>query len=320
VAKDYTQNFGLDYRDIFSPVAKMAFVRLFIAMTALQQWSLYQLDVKNVFLNVDLQEETYMEQPFDFVAQRKSSRLVRRLLKSLYGLNQSPRALFGKFSNVVQQVGMTRSEADHSVFYRHSSVGCIYLVVYVDNIVLTGSDHYDISQVKQHLYQHFQTKDLDKLRYFLGIEVAQSNTDIVTYQRKYALDILEEIGLMNSKFVDTSTDPNVKLVPNQGEPLSDLEKYKRLVEKLNYLTVTRPNISFAINMVSQFLNSPCEDYWNTVIRILKYIKDSPGKGLLYDHNNHTKIVCYSDTNWERSPSDKRSTTGYCVSIGDNLIS
>jgi len=119
----YTQIFGLDYGDTFSPVAKMASVRLFLAMPALQQWPLHQLDVKNAFLNGDLQEEIYMEQPPCFVAQGESSELVCRLRKSLYGLKQSPRAWFGKFSNVVQQFGMTRSEADHSVFYRHSSVG-----------------------------------------------------------------------------------------------------------------------------------------------------------------------------------------------------
>jgi len=118
---------------------------------------------------------------------------------------------------------MTRSEANHSVFYRHSSA--------------TGSDHHDISQVKQHLCQHFQTKDLGKIRYFLGIKVAQSNTGIVISQRKYALDILEEIGLMNSKSVDTLMDPNVKLLPNQGEPLADPKKCMRLVGKLNYISL-----------------------------------------------------------------------------------
>jgi len=246
--------------------------------------------------------------------------LVCRLRKFLYGLKQSPRAWFGKLSNVVQQFGMTRSEADHSVFYSHSSVGCIYLVVYVDDIVITGSDHHGISQVKQHLCQHFQTRDLGKLRYFLGIEVAQSNTGIVISQRKYALDILEEIGLMNSKSVDTPMDPNVKLLPNQRDPLSDIEKYRRFVGKLNYLTVTRLDISFAVSVVSQFLNSPSEDDWNAIILIVKYIKGSPGKGLLYGHNNHTKVSFYSDVDWAGSPSDRRSTSGYCVSIGDNLIS
>jgi len=89
---------------------------------------------------------------------------------------------------------------------------------------------------------------------------------------------------------------------------------------LNYLIVTRPDISFAVSVVSQFLNSPCEDHWNGVIRILKYIKRSPGKGLLYGSNNHTRVVCYLDANWAGSPSDRKSTFGYCVSIGGNLIS
>jgi len=93
-----------------------------------------------------------------------------------------------------------------------------------------------------------------------------------------------------------------------------------LIGKLNYLTVTHLNISFAVSVVRQFLNSPCEDHWNAVIRILKYIKKSPGKGLLYGSNNHKGVVCYSDADWVGSPSDRRSTSGYCVSIGGNLIS
>ncbi|XP_014506428.1 uncharacterized protein LOC106766193 [Vigna radiata var. radiata] len=165
---------------------------------------------------------------------------------------------------------MTQCKADHSVFYRHSSVGSVYLIVYVDDIVLTSSESHGISQMKQHLCNHFQIKDLGILRYFLGIEVAQSNDGIVISQRKYALDILKETGLMNSKPMDTLMDPDTKLLPKQGEPMSNPKKYRRLVGKLNYLTVTRPDISFAVSVVSQFFNSPCEDHWNAVIRILKY--------------------------------------------------
>ena len=154
----------------------------------------------------------------------------------------------------------------------------------------------------------------------MGIEVAQSNNVIVISQKKYALDILEETGLMNSKSVETPMDSNAKLLPSQGEPLLDPEKYRILVGKLNYLIVTWPDISFVVSVVSQFLNSWCVDHWNAVIHILKYIKGSLGKGLLCGQSNHNKVVCYSNDDWARSLSDRRSTSRYCVLIGDNLIS
>ena len=187
--------------------------------------------------------------------------MVCRLHRSLYGLKQSPRAWFDRLiSSIVQQFGMIRSNADHSIFYRHSARGCVYLVVYVDDIVITGSDQQGIIQLKQYLSHKFQTKDLGKLRYFLGIEVAQSKDGIVISQWKYAMDILEETGLLNVKPVDTLMDPNAKLLPHQEEPLSNPGRYRRLVGKLNYLTVTHSDISFAVSVVSQFLNSPYQDH------------------------------------------------------------
>ncbi|RVW40786.1 Retrovirus-related Pol polyprotein from transposon RE1 [Vitis vinifera] len=222
VAKGYTQVYGSDYGDTFSPVAKIASVCLLLSMAAMRSWPLYQLDIKNAFLHGDLAEEVYMEQPLGFVAQGESG-LVCRLRRSLYGLKQSSRAWFSRFSSVVQEFDMFRSTADHSVFYHHnSSRQCIYLVVYVDDIVITGSDQNSIQKLKQHLFTHFQTKDLGKLKYFLGIEIVQSSSGVVLSQRKYALDILKKLG----------------------EPLGDPGRYRRLVGKLNYLTITRPDISF----------------------------------------------------------------------------
>ena len=142
---------------------------------------------------------------------------------------------------------------------------------------------------------------------------------MVISQRKYALDILEETGLSNAKPIDTPMDPSVKLPPNQGEPFSDPGRYRRLVGTLNYFTVTRPDIAFVMSVVSQFLNSPCQDQLNAVIRILKYIKRSLGKGLIYEDKEHSQIIGYSDADWAGSPSDRR-TLGYCVLIGGNLIS
>ena len=139
-------------------------------------------------------------------------------------------------------------------------------------------------------------------------------------QRKYVLDILEETGMLDCKPVDTPMDPNVKLVPGQGEPLRDPERYQRLVGRLNYLTIPRPDISFPVSVVSQFLQSPCDSHWDAVIRILRYIKGTPGQGVLYGNRGHTQIVGYCDVDWAGSPADRRSTSGYCVFIGGNLIS
>ncbi|RVX09440.1 Retrovirus-related Pol polyprotein from transposon RE2 [Vitis vinifera] len=283
VAKGCTQVYGSNYGDTFSPIAKIAFVHLLLSMAVMCSWPLYQLDIKNVFLHGDLAKEVYMEQPPGFITQGESG---------VWHVSQYNRPFR---------------------FYHHNSSGqCIYLVVYVDDIVITSSDQNGIQELKQHLFTHFQTKDLGKLKYFLGIEIAQSNSGVVLSQRKYALNILEEIGMLNCKPVGTPMDPNVKLIPGQGEPLGDPRRYRRLVDKLNYLTITRPDIFFLVSVVSQFLQSPCDSHWNAVIRILRYIKSTSGQGVLYENRGHTQVVGYADVDWTDSPTDRRSTSGSSV--------
>ena len=241
VAKGYAQIYGVDYYDTFSPIAKMISVRLFISLAATHNWDLNQLDIKNAFLHGNLQEELYMEQPPRFVAQGEIGK-VCRLRKSLYGLNQSPRAWFGKFSHAVDKFGLKKSKYDHFVFYRNFSSGIILLVVYVDDIVITGSDSTGISSLKSFLYGQFHTKDLGMLRYFLGVEVMRSKHGIFLSQRKYILDLLSEIGKLGAKPCGSPMAPSVHLT-REGELFEDLERYRRLVGKLNYLTVTRPDIA-----------------------------------------------------------------------------
>ena len=216
---------------------------------------------------------------------------------------------------------MTRSTSDHSVFYHHTSSGqCIYLIVYVEDIVIIDSDQDGIHKLKQHLFSHFQTKDLGKLKYFLGIEIAQSKSSVVMSQRKYILDILEETGMLNCKPVDTPMDPNVKLVPGQGEPLQDPRRYRRLVERLNYLTITRLDISFPVSVVSQFLQPPCVSHWDAVICILRYIKGKSIQGVLYENRGHTQVIGYCNADWAGLPANRRFTLENCVFIGGNLTS
>ena len=126
--------------------------------------------------------------------------------------------------------------------------------------------------------------------------------------------------MLDYKPVDTPMDPNVKLVPRQRNSLGDLGRYRQLVGKLNYLIITRPDISFPMNVINQFLQSPYDSHWDVVIRILQYIKSTPGQRVLYENKGHTQVVGYTYTDWTDSPTDRRSTSGYCVFIDGNLIS
>lgn len=328
VAKCYTQTYGIDYDETFSPVAKIPSVRVLISLASRFRWTLHQLDVKNAFLHGDLQEEVYMEQPPGFVAQGEK---VCKLRKALYGLKQSPRAWFGRFSDAVVSFGMRRCSVDHSVFSMSSKAGCVILLVYVDDIIITGSDGNGIQRLKQFLQQKFNTKDLGRLRYFLGVEVAYSDAGIALSQRKYTLDILADARLQDCKPVDTPMDPLGKLDNEKGDLLHDPEKYRRLVGKLNYLTITRPDISFAVSVVSQFMGAPRIPHWQAVLQIIRYLKGAPGQGLIFRNQGHLhlsrysdpdslKVIGYSDADWAGCPMDRRSTTGYCVFLGGNLIS
>ena len=169
-----------------------------------------------------------------------------RLHKAIYGLKQSTRAWFGKFNEAVLKFGLQCHYSDHSVFSHTFARGKILLIVYVDDIIINCDDKKDIDDLKRYFQNSFRTKDLGELHYFLGIEVARSKEGISLLKRKYVLDILEETNLLGSKPMETPMDPNVKLYEDQGELLSNPERYRCLIGKLNYLTITRPDILFAV--------------------------------------------------------------------------
>ena len=213
VAKGYAQTYDVDYFDTFSPVAKLTFVRLFISLAASYDWDLNQLDIKNAFLHGDLHEEVYMEQPLGFVAQGEIGK-VCRLWKYLYGLKQSPCTWFGKFNQAIETFSMQNSKSDHSVFYKNFNSGIILLVVYVDDIVITGSDFKGILSLKSFLHNQFDTKDLGMLKYFLGVDVMRSG--ILLSQRKYVLNLLSKTGKLGAKLCSTPMTPNVQITKEGG--------------------------------------------------------------------------------------------------------
>ncbi|XP_019178412.1 PREDICTED: uncharacterized protein LOC109173591 [Ipomoea nil] len=214
---------------------------------------------------------------------------------------------------------MVKGKSDHSAFYKHSKTGIILLVVYVDDIVIIGSDTAGIASLKTFFHGQFQTKDLGTLKYFLGFVVIWSKKGIFLSQRKYVLDLLTETGKLGAKPCNTPMIPNSQLTP-EGEPFDDPERYRRLVGKLNYLIVTRPDITYSVSVVSQFMASPTVDHWRAVEQILNYLKGAPGRGIVYQNHGHMKIECFADADYAGSKENRRSITGFCVFFGGNLIS
>ncbi|XP_019170478.1 PREDICTED: uncharacterized protein LOC109166047 isoform X2 [Ipomoea nil] len=183
-----------------------------------------------------------------------------------------------------------------------------------------SSDAAGIEALKSFLKEKFHTKDLEVLKYFLGIEVAHSRKGIFLSQRKYVLDLLDDTGMLGSKPCETPMEQGVRLVAGEGEAFDSPERYRKLVGKLNYLTITRPDIAFPVSVVSQFMQAPMRTHWEGAVGIVKYLKNAPGKGILYADHGHMRVEAFSDADWAGSLSDRRSTTGYCVFIGGNLVS
>jgi Reverse transcriptase (RNA-dependent DNA polymerase) len=273
--------------------------------------------VKNAFLHGDLKEEVYMELPPGFDNEQVAGK-VCWLKRSLYGLKQFPRAWFDRFSKVVIKEGYLQSNADHTMFIRKNWRKLCVLIVYVDDIVLTGNDTMEMGRIKDSLATKFEMKDLDALRYFLGIEVVSSSNGVFLSQQKYVLELLHEVGMLGCRPTNTPIDPNhgLKGVSDQV----DWERYQRLVGRLIYLSHTRPDISCAVSVVSCYMHDPRVVHQKAVYRILRYLKGCPGRGLLFEKKGHMRVEVYTDADWAGCQDDKRSTSGHCAFVGGNLVS
>jgi hypothetical protein len=271
VTKGYAQTYGIDYEETYSPVAKMTTVRAIITMAAAKGWSLHQMDVKNVFLHGDLQEEVYMEQPLGYVDQTCPN-LVYKLKKALYGLKQAPRAWSDKIGQYLVTSGFQTSNVDFSLYVKKTDRGIVVIVIYVDDLIITKDSYVDIFNLKKLLKQKFEMKDLGELHYFLGIEVTQSPKGIWLLQKQYALNKLSEYGMTGCKPISIPLEQNVKLSADVGDLVEDTTMYRRIVGSLIYMTITRPDLNYALGVVSQFMQTPWKPHLDAVRRILRYIK------------------------------------------------
>uniref|UniRef100_A0A251TBB6 Putative ribonuclease H-like domain, Reverse transcriptase, RNA-dependent DNA polymerase n=1 Tax=Helianthus annuus TaxID=4232 RepID=A0A251TBB6_HELAN len=238
-------------------------------------------------------EEVYMKIPQGF--SKDNENRVCRLRKTLYGLKQASRNWYQKFTNAL---------LDEDTF--------ISILIYVDDVIIVGNNFAKIQEIKNCLHDRFSIKDLGQLKYFLGIEVARTSRGLVLSQRKYTLDILEDSGMEGCRPSIFPIEQNLKLGMDKEDPKVDAGVYRRLIGRLLYLQATRPDIAFSVNTLSQFVSNPRQSHMNVVTRILRYLKATPGQGILLSKEEGTNLVAYSDSDWLGCSLTRRSRTGELI--------
>jgi len=319
VLRGFTQRPGVDYDETFSPVVKPATVRTVITVAHSRDWPIHQLDVKNAFLHGTLSETVYCSQPTGFADPALPDH-VYRLNKSLYGLKQAPWAWYNRFASFLISLGFTEAKSDTSLFIFSRGTETVYLLLYVDDIVLTASSQQLLHRVIAALKKEFAMKDLGPLHHFLGVAVQRHRDSVLLSQRQYTLDILARHGMSDCKPCSTPVDTCAKVPADAGPSVADPTAYRSLVGALQYLTFTRPDIAYAVQQVCLHMHDPRETHLVAAKRILRYLQGTLSHGLVIPRTAPTQLRVYTDADWAGCPDTRRSTSGYAVFLGGSLVS
>ncbi|RVW86309.1 Retrovirus-related Pol polyprotein from transposon TNT 1-94 [Vitis vinifera] len=283
VIKGYRQTKGLDYFDTYSPVTRINSVRMVLAIAALRNLEIHQMDVKTAFLNGDLDEEIYMEQPEGFSALGQEKKVCKRV-KSLYGLKQAPKQWHEKFDNVMLSHGFKINECDKCVYVKDTKHGYVIVCLYVDDMLIVGSDDKMITSTKNMLNSRFDMKDMGLADVILGIKIKRTSDELIL-----------------------------------SESVSQVE-YSRVIGSLMYLmSCTRPDIAYAVSKLSRYTSNPGAKHWQGIIRVLKYLRFTRDYGLHYTRYPAV-LEGYSDANWISNVKDSKSHSGYVFTLGGAAVS
>ena len=318
VIKGFRQTKGLDYFDTYSPVTRINSIRMVLAIAALKDLEVHQMDVKTTFLNGDLNEEIYMEKPEGFSAPGQEMK-VCRLVKSLYGLKQAPKQWHEKFDNVMLSHGFKINECDKCVYVKDDEHGYVIVRVYVDDMLIIGSDDKMITSTKNMLNSSFDMKDMGLADVILGIKIKRTSDGLVLSQSHYVDNILGKFYKDNSSIARTPIDVTLHFSKNKGESVAQVE-YSRVILSLMYLmSCTRPDIAYAVNKLSRYMSNPEAMHWQGIMRVLKFLRFTRDYGLHYTRYPAV-LERYSDANWISNDKDSKSHSGYVFTLGGAAVS
>jgi len=320
VAKGYSQQYRVDYAEIFAPVARLDTIRMVISFAAHQSWLIYQLDVKSAFLHGEISEEVFVDQPPGY-EQKGEETKVYRLKKALYGLKQAPRAWYSRIESYFFKEGFTKCPYEHTLFIKTADGGKILIIcLYVDDLIFTGNDEVMFDEFKKSMMAEFDMSDLGKMRYFLSIEVLQKEGGIFISQQKYTNEVLERFNMGQCNSVKNPIVPGFKLTKDEGGVQVDSTLYKQMVESLMYLTATRLDLMFVVSLISRYMEHPTESHMLATKRILRYVKGTTKFRMFYRKGGDIEFCGYTDSDYAGDQDDRKSISGYVFMMNSSAIS
>lgn len=317
VVRGFTQRYGIDYEETFSPVVKFTSIRALLSIAAAGNLKIAQFDIKTAFLYGHLQEEIYMHQPQGY---KDSTGRVCKLEKSLYGLKQASRCWNQKFTSFLKSFNFMSCEADACMFIGHRENERIYLAIYIDDGLIVASDQKDIDAVINCLKREFEIKVFNAT-YYLGLEISRGRDgSIFVHQAAYAKKVLARFNMSESYGVSTPADSSQQLLSAKCSE-KVVFPFREAVGSLMYLAVaTRPDITFAVGNVSRYLENPSAVHVNAVKRILRYIRATTNHGIIFKNNHNLNLHCYSDADYAGDILTRCSTSGFVFMLGSGAIS
>uniref|UniRef100_A0A1Y1L115 Retrovirus-related Pol polyprotein from transposon TNT 1-94 n=1 Tax=Photinus pyralis TaxID=7054 RepID=A0A1Y1L115_PHOPY len=319
VVRGFAQDRNVDYEQIYSPVARMTTIRTLLSIGAQFKFHFRQLDVKTAFLNGTLKGDVYIYPPKGYEIETGK---VLKLNKSLYGLRESSRCWNEEINKFLIQLKFTRSENDFCLYTlgEDNDNDRVYLLIYVDNIVIAGTDIQKINSIITQLMSRFEMKDKGILKHFLGLEINYNRNEgiLKITQSKYTQKILERFGMENCNGSNIPIDPKLKI---SGEShLTSKKPVRQLIGCLMYLMVgSRPDICFAISYFSSYQDRCTDEIWSYLKRVLRYLQSTISLGLEYVRQNEPSLVCFVDADWASNVNDRKSVSGFLFKNFGNVI-